>query len=33
MLNETLKSCEADVKADLKQQEINELVAVSCNFL
>ena len=27
------KRISADVKADVKQQEIKELVAVSCNFL
>ena len=37
MLNEVLKSCKKmispDAKADVKQQEIKELVAVSYNFL
>ena len=37
MLNEVLKICEKimpdDVKANIKQQEINDLVAVSYNFL
>ena len=36
LLNEVvkklLKVISADVKADVKQQEIKELVAVSCNF-
>ena len=37
MLNEVLKSCKkmmfTDVKADVKQQEVKEPVAVSCIFL
>ena len=36
LLNEVLKSCKnifADVKADVKHQEIKEVIAVSCNFL
>ena len=36
MLNEVLKSCKkmmsTDVKADVKQQEVKEPVAVSCIF-
>ena len=31
--NEVVKSQSADVNADVKQLEIKELVAVSCNFL
>ena len=37
ILKEALKSCKkiisANVKTDVKQQEIKELVAISCNFL
>ena len=36
MLNEVLKTCKnvkTDVKTDVKQQEIKELEAASCNFL
>ena len=33
ILNEVLKKISADAKADIKQQEIKKLVAVSCVFL
>ena len=33
VLNEILNSCNQRISSDVKQQEIKELVAESCNFL